>query len=549
MNTQKNYLTMLALAFILVIIAGCATPPTPTPPPPTAVPQPTKAAAQPTAVPPTAIPAQPTAMPAQPTAVPVQPTAAAQKTVDEVIIAQLEEAPTLDPQLNWTMGARNLYYQVAGYLMFHDASMNPVGELAEKWDWVGDRAIKYYLRKNVKFHNGEPFNAAAVKFSLERIMDPKTKSPWMSTLTSLVDKIEVLDDYTIQITGKTPSINLLLEIGRMPLVPPKYIAEKGDAYFAANPVGAGPFKFVEAKAGDRVVFERYMDYWQGPSPIKRIVFRVVPEETVRVAELLAGKADIARIPPQAIEQVNNSKVARAVLAPSVQSLRMSFAKGTEDKFLRQAIAYAINTDSIIKNIMGGQARRVKGALSPMVFGADPTIQGYDYSQAKAKEALAKSSYKGTAIPFVYPEGRIPKGREVAEAIASDLAAVGIKVDLKPQEYGVWFDTFYKGQLQGFTMSTTTVTTGDPNVMLRDNYTPTSIGYHTYPELDALIKPVVETTDPVKRRPMVNAVEKHVVENVYWLTLYDVDLIYGVSNKIDWTPRPNDLMQLFTIKAR
>ena len=263
MHTHITVRWVLILTLVAIIATACAAPATPTTAPqPTAVPaQPTRAVVPPTAVPPqpTTAVAQPTAAAAQPTTAPPQPTAATQKTVDEIVIAQLEEAPTLDPQLNWTMGARNLYYQVAGYLMFHDANMNPAGELAEKWDWVGDRAIKYYLRKNVKFHNGEPFNAAAVKFSLERIMDPKTKSPWMSTLTSLVDKIEVLDDYTIQITGKTPSTNLLLEIGRMPLVPPKYITEKGDAYFAANPVGTGAFKFVEAKAGDRVVFERYMD--------------------------------------------------------------------------------------------------------------------------------------------------------------------------------------------------------------------------------------------------------------------------------------------------
>lgn len=528
MNTWKYFATLVALGVALILIAGCATPSASTSQSPTVAPQ---AGTAPT------------------TAAQGQSSGDTQKTVDEVVIAQLEEAPTLDPQLNWTMGARNLYYQVAGYLMFHDENMNPVGELAESWEWVGDRAIKYHLRENVTFHNGEPFNADAVKFSLERIMDPKTKSPWKSTLTSLIDKIEVLDDHTIQITAKAPSVNLLLEIGRMPMVPPKYIAEKGDAYFAANPVGAGPFKFVEAKAGDRVVLERYMDYWRGPSPIKRIVFRVVPEETVRVAELLAGKADIARIPPQAIEQINASNVARAVVAPSVQSLRMSFGKGMDDKNLRQAVAYAINVDSIIQNIMGGYARPVKGALSPMIFGADPTIKGYEYSLEKAKEALAKSSYKGEPIPFPYPEGRIPKGREVAEAIASDLAAAGINVDLKPLEYGVWFDTFYKGQLEGITMSTVTATTGDPNVLLRDNYTPTSIGYNTYPELDALIKPVMETTDPVKRKPMVAAVEKQVIENVDWLVLYDVDLIYGVSNKIDWTPRPNDLMQLYTIKPR
>lgn len=542
MNNRKRIMTVLAVAISLLIVAGCSAPAAPAPAP-TQAPAPVAATVVPTVVIPTTAPTSAAA-----TAVPTA-AAAAQKTVDEIVLEQLEDAPTLDPQLNFTMGARTYYYTTAGYLMLHDANMVPTPELAEKWEWVGDKAIKYFIRKNVKFHNGEPFNAAAAKFSLERIMDPKTKSPWMGTLTSLVDKIELIDEYTFQVTGKTSSINLLLEVGRMPMVPPKYIAEKGDAYFAANPVGAGPFKFVEAKAGDHVTYERYMDYWAGPSPVKKVTIRVVPEETVRVADLLAGKSDIARIPPQAIEQVNASKFARVVLAPSVQSLQFSFAKGTDDKNLRQAIAYAINTDSIIKNLLGGQARRVKGILSPMIFGSDPSITGYDYSVAKAKEALAKSSYKGEAIPFVYPENRIIKGREIAEAITADLTAAGIKVDLKSQEYGLWFDTFYKGQLTGLTMSTTTVTTGDPNVMLRDHYGPTSIGYHTYPELDALIKPVVETTDPVKRKPLVNAAEKYIVDNAYWLTLFDLDLIYGVSNKIDWIPRPNDLFQLQTIKVK
>jgi len=333
MRIQKSLIWVALLILVASSVAGCGA---------TATPSPTKGT--------TPVPKPPTATPAP-------------KLVDEIVVAQLEEAPTLDPHLNWTMGARNIYYQIFGYLTLHDEKMNVVGELAESWELIGDRSIKYKLRKGVKFHNGEPFNAQVVKYSIERIQDPNTKSPWSATLKPIT-KVEVVDEYTVLVTAEVPTTALLLEVGRMAMVPPKYIAEKGAAYFAENPVGTGPWKFVEWVRGDRVVLERYMDYWAGPSRIKRVVFKVVPEETTRVSELLAGRTDIAKIPPQAYSQLQASKVAHPLSAPSVQTIRIDFLKGTDDLHVRKAIAYAITVDSIIKNLMEGRARRVKGAMSP-----------------------------------------------------------------------------------------------------------------------------------------------------------------------------------------
>lgn len=468
--------------------------------------------------------------------------APANDTVSELVIAQTAEIPTMDGQLDWTMIGRNIYYQMYGYLTRHDENMVVTPELADSWEWVDDNTMRWHLREGVTFHNGEPFNAEAVKFSLERIMDEATGSPWRASLVAWFDHVNIVDDYTVDVVSKFPTVSQLLEVGRMPMVPPGYIEEVGDDGFAANPVGAGPFKFVEWIKGDRVVLEANPDYWSGAPAVQRLIFRVIPEATTALAEIEAGTLDVATIPPEACAALEGNEFAHCVSARSIQNVRVSFTKGMEDPALRKAIAHAINVDSIIENIMGGRAVKSVGPMSQLVWGSSPDLPGYAYDPELAKSILAEAGIDPTTltIPLSFAEGRIQKGREVAEAIAADLALIGIDVELRPSEYGVWFATYYDGLMEGMSLSASTATTGDPNQMFRDYLSASCVGYFCSDELDSLLVPVTEVVEPEARLPLVKEAEAYLVDQVYWLPLYDVDLIYGVSNKVDWAPVPNDI---------
>ena len=472
----------------------------------------------------------------------VTDTVAAESVVPELIIAQTAEIPTMDGQLDWTMIGRNIYYQMYGYLTRHDENMVVIPELAESWEWVDDVTLRWHLREDVAFHNGEPFNAEAVKFSLERILNEETGSPWRASLVAWLDSVNVVDDYTVDVISKFPTTSQLLEVGRMPMVPPGYIAEVGNEGFAAAPVGAGPFKFVEWVKGDRVVLERNEEYWSGAPSVERLVFRVIPEATTALAEIQAGTLDVATIPPEACATLEGNEFAHCVSARSIQNVRVSFTAGMEDVKLRQAIAHAINVDSIIENIMGGQAVKSVGPMSQLVWGSSADLPGYAYDPELALSLLAEAGIDPTTltIPLHFAEGRIQKGREVAEAIAADLALIGVTVELMPAEYGVWFDEYYDGLMEGMSLSASTATTGDPNQMFRDYLMANCVGYFCSEELDSYLVPVTEVVEPEARLPLVKAAESYLVDNVFWLPLYDVDLIYGVSNKVDWAPVPNDI---------
>jgi peptide/nickel transport system substrate-binding protein len=366
-----------------------------------------------------------------------------------------------------------------------------------------------------------------------------------------IDHLEIVDEYTVDVIAQFPTTAQVLEVGRMPMLPPKYTEEVGPEVFSENPVSAGPWKFVEWVKGDRVVLERNVDYWSGPPPIERLVFRVVPEATTALAELQAGTIDIAKISPESCDLLNESDIAHCVSARSIQNIQLIFLQDTDDINLRKAIAHAINVDSIIENIMGGRAVRSVGPLSQLVWGSNPDLPGYEYDPELSRQLLVEGGYEpgSVTIPLPFTESNIPKGREVAEAITGDLAEVGIEAELMPMEYGLWFDALFGGELSGMSLLASTATTADPNQMFRDHLGDGCIGYHCSEELDALLQPVKEVVDPDARLPLVRAAEQYIFDQVLWIALYDVDLVYGVSNKVDWAPVPNDLKWMLTAEPR
>ena len=217
---------------------------------------------------------------------------------DTIVIAQGVDPSTLDPQDHYETPAFNVLLNVYETLLVRDDEMKLMPLLATSWKLVNDKTWEFALRKGVKFQNGEDFNAAAVKFSLERIADGKNKLK-QTTLVGIIDRVEIIDDYTVRVITAKPYPYLDAQFANIgAILPPKYTQEKGPSHIARNPVGTGPYKFVRWVKDDQLTLEANDRYWGGAPKIKKVIFRPIPEATTRVAGLQTQEADIiVNIPP------------------------------------------------------------------------------------------------------------------------------------------------------------------------------------------------------------------------------------------------------------
>ena len=188
---------------------------------------------------------------------------------DTIVIAQGVDPTTLDPQNHYETPAFNVLMNIYETLLLRSDDMKIQPLLATSYKLIDDNTWEFKLRKGVKFQNGEEFNAAAVKFSLERISDPKNKMK-QTPLQGVVDRIDIVDDYTVRIITKKPYPYLDAQLSHIgAIMPPKYVQEKGPSYIAANPVGTGPYKLVRWVKDDQLILEANENYWGGSPKIKK----------------------------------------------------------------------------------------------------------------------------------------------------------------------------------------------------------------------------------------------------------------------------------------
>lgn len=375
----------------------------------------------------------------------------------QVVIAQGVDPTTLDPHLHLETPALNVLLQIYDTLLFRDADLKLIPWLAESWRVVNPTTWEFRLRKGAKFHNGEDVDAEAVKYSLERIIDPNTKPQRQITFFNLVDHVEVVDKYTARVITKKPFPvleNNLALLGN--IVPPKYFKAHDMAHLAKNPVGSGPYKFVRWVKDERIVMEANEQWWGGAPKVKTLIFRPIPEHAVRVAALQAGEVDIAvNIPPHLFPIIEKHPRLYVTKAPSVRTIFIpiythKFDPGnklagpvehpTKDKRVRQAINYAVNVEEIIQSVLEGQGIRSATPLTPKHFGFDPKLHPYKQDVAKAKQLLAEAGYP-TGIDLVLnsPDGRYLKDKEVSEAVAGQLTKAGIRTKVRVFEWTTYLN--------------------------------------------------------------------------------------------------------------
>ncbi len=467
-----------------------------------------------------------------------------------LIIAQGAEPETLDPHATSITLAHNVSFQIVERLVTQTdmGDLEPV--LALRWEPVGERTWRFHLRPNVKFTNGEPMNAEAVRFSLERLLRPDPT--WGSTVghyLSAVESVKAVDDLTVDVVTKKPFGLMPYNLIKVGIVPPKHVAAVGNVAFGRNPVGTGQFVLGEWRRGVHVLLRANPQYW-GPKPkIEEVEFRGIPDPLTRVSALLAKDADlITQFPVQEAERVKRLEGLRVVDIPSLRSMHLlinTLAPGPlQDRRVRQALNLAIDKNALVQKILGGYGRVLKGQmLTELYFGFHASLEAYPYDAERARRLLREAGYpNGFSIELATPRGRYMNDLEIAQTIAAYLEAVGIRVNLQVYELAAYLGMLAPKKLPGLSLWGWAVSPADADSQLGLNLSTHPYSYFRNAEFDDLMLKARETTNQAARRSLYHraaAILREEASNVFLYQQYD---LYGVSDRVKgWQPRADEFL--------
>jgi peptide/nickel transport system substrate-binding protein len=347
-----------------------------------------------------------------------------------IVYATGTDAVTLDPQFVTDVPVQ----------FDEKGAMKPL--LAESWEVSPDRLTwTFKLRKGVKFHDGTPFDAEAVKFTIERILDEATGSPRKSTAT-VIKAVTVTDPHTIALSTEKPFAPLLAQLSayNLAIISPTQARKEGKNY-AKAPSGTGPFRLESWRTGERMTLQRNDDYWGEKPFIDKLEVRVTPEDQARALQLLGGEVDvIASVPPVLLPRLASAqtKVLRETGFRTVYIGLNSKMAPWDNPKVRQALAHAINTDAIIKGVLSGVGRQGVGIESPVIGGAHQGLTPLSFDPAKAKALLAEAGFPGGVDSVLYtPTGRYLNDRQVAEAVQAQAREVGIRLKIEAPEWATF----------------------------------------------------------------------------------------------------------------
>lgn len=471
-----------------------------------------------------------------------------------VVVGHGAEDVSLDPNLsiatNWQSLLANLY----DTLVVRDRSGKLAPSLATSWKAVDATTWEFALRPGVKFHNGETFDAADVKFTVDRVLDAATKSQQRGYIASVTSVVAV-DSTTVRISTQDPDPLLIDNLQLVPIVSAKFLGEKGAAALANGANGTGPYRFVEWRKGDRLTMEAFPEHWRGRAKVDRAIFRVIPETATLSAALQAGEIDIAvNLPPDTAGALKGSTTFDIATVPSQRSLYLvldNTVKPLDDVRVRKALNHAVNVKELTDGLLLGHAQPIPTLLGPMYVGHDASLKPYGHDAAKAKQLLAEAGYpNGFDLTLRAPSGRYVKDKEIAEALAGQLRKVGIKVTLDVQEWGTYLNAYRAHKLGplyliGFGTPVWDYTVAFRSYLLASN----AQAYYRSPELEEKVKEAGRTVDAEKRRLLLQDINRRIHDEAAFVFLYVQNDIYGVSKRIAWTPGSDEKVWLYDVTPR
>ena len=470
-------------------------------------------------------------------------------------VALMSDISGLDPHKITDVYSGTVLRQIYNSLIQPDANMEFKGDLAESWENPDDLTWIFHLRRGVLFHNGEELTAHDVKFTFDRILDPATASPGVTHIRE-IEKVEVVDKYTVKIVTKAPFAPLLFNLGRyeMCVLNEKAVKEAGENY-NKRPVGTGPFMLDVWRPGDRVEVKKFAQYFEGEPKVDRIVFRGIPEDATRVIELESGGVDLCiDFPAQDFDRLQSEGKFTVYEKQSLPSNYYAFNVETtpfQDKRVRQAINYAVDVDVIIDSIYFGKAVKSRGPMSELVWGFDETLpeDPYPYDVEKAKTLLAEAGYPNGFKTKLYASTQ-SASRSTAELFQGFLAEIGVEAEVVSLEWGAYLSETRKGVDGMFTLGWSG--TGDADGALTYLYDSQNINSSNRarwndPKFDEFLAEGRRTLNPEKRKAIYQEAQRHFNEEVPIVLMLSRKNLCASSPKVKgFEIYPNNVYRLFNV---
>ncbi|KZE47519.1 hypothetical protein AV540_19170 [Brevibacillus parabrevis] len=480
-------------------------------------------------------------------------TAAPASVPEELVIGFEADAATMlaNTDVNYVtdIQIRNIYDP----LIDRDEKGALIPVLATEWKNIDPFTWEFKLRQGVKFTNGEPFNAEAVKFNIDYILDEKNNSFYRSRWQD-VKEVKVIDDQTVQVMTSQPFPTLLLRISDdLLIMAPKHTKEVGLEKAATDPVGTGAYKFDKWTRDDSLKLVANEEYWQGAPSIKRVTFRIIPEFSARLSAFLGGEIHLFKnVPVDSVERVKSSENGKIELVGSSRinylALNTFYDGPLKDKRVRQALNYAIDVDELLKSVLNGNGTKMTGPLSKV--NADYTeTKDYGYDPDKAVALLKEAGIdpKTLKLTLDTPNGRYPMDTHVAQAIASQLQRIGIQVTVQANEWGNHLakirqhemkDMFILGWGPAF----------DAQGTIENLFTEKApySGFYDK-DVEAMIQKALPIFDPAERKKAFDELQHRLVEEAAWVPLWQQGDLYAVAKNLQFAPRPDEKFLAFEMK--
>ncbi len=463
---------------------------------------------------------------------------AAQTPSGVLVVGQIAEPKSMDPATVTAVNDfRILVNMYDGLTRYKDGSLEVEPALAESWTISEDGTVyNFKLREGVTFHDGTPFDAEAVKYNFDRMLDENhpdhDTGPFpLSFFFGAIEETRVVDSHTVELHLDEPYAPLLSNLAYPTglMVSPTAVRQHKQDY-GRNPVGTGPFKFRVWESNRQVALERIEDYWDGAPPLRGVVFRPIPDANARVSEMLSGGIDLmVEVPPDNVATFADSPdfTLHEQAGPHLWFLILNLKEEPfDDKRMRHAVNYAIDKKALVENVLQGTATVATGPTpAAFAWAYNEALEPYPHDPEKARRLIEEAGHTGDEITFYVTESGSGMLDPVAmgTAIQANLAAVGLEAKIETYEWNTFLGKVNPGLEGKAAMAEMAWMTNDPDTLpylaLRSDAWPEkggfNSGYYANPEVDRLLEAARTSTDQEERARLYREMQEIVYEDAPW----------------------------------